>query len=655
MLLRRFLPLLAALSPAAVGPVGAAPLPGEQLPPGVVARIGLPLLRHPNGVNCFAFSPDGKTLASATGEVRLWDVATGKELKRFSFPDPRPIINNLAFTPDGKMLAYGAQGEGIALLDAATGKEVRRLPGTGRKGVAPVFAFSADGKLLAWWGNDNVVHLEDFAAGKELRRWPGQRGQIPRFAFSGDGKVLAESSGLTITLHDTGSGQVLHRLTEERYAAYALALSPDGKTLATGESNDVRLWDVQTGKERGRGGAHPRPVLGLAFSPDGKLLLAACDAGQVSVLAADTGKELRKLGLLTRQEGGAANPVSHFAFSADGGRVAWVAWGERIHLTDLATGKELHPAGEEPLPTPSAFSPDGKVLAARCEDGRVRLWDAATGHRRAVLEAPDGGLSWLGFSPDGKSVIGLGTAVVFWDAQSGKETRRTAAPAERMLAAFALSPDGKTLALGQADLGRGGPRARDCAVILWDLEGGKERCRSTGTHAGGVRALAWRPDGSAVASAGADNGVLLWDATSGKELWRSAQEQAHESHLAFSADGKTLLSVGSFFDAQGGRALRLDAREASSGKPLRPVEVVAGVVQFQALSADGALLAWSDQAGAVLWGETATGKALGRLKGLPGPVRRVLFTPDGKRLATWSGDGSALVWDLGSPALKGRP
>jgi WD40 repeat protein len=651
----RVRPLRAALVLlAAAGPVGAAPLPGETLPPGARARIGRPLLRHPNGVNCFAFSPDARTLVSVAADVRVWDVATGKEVRRFSLPSPQPPVDQVAFAPDGKTLALGAQSAGVALLDAATGKEVRRLPATGRNGAAPVFAFSAGGQFLAWWGNDNVNHLEDLAAGKELRRWPGQLGHVPRFAFSPDGKVLAESSHRTVTLRDVGGGQVLRRLTQGRYAAYALAFSPDGKTLATGGPGDVRLWDVATGKERGRAGAHQRPVQAVAFSPDGKALLSASDDGVVLLLDPATGREQRRLALLPRRDG-SANPLSRFTFSADGKQIAWVAWGERLHVTDLATGAERHPAGEEPLPAPSAFSPDGQALGALCEDGRVRLWDAASGRRRAVLEVPEGGLSWLGFRPDGKSVIGLGPAVVLWDAQSGQQVRRVAAPEERMAAAVALAPDGKALALGQGDWGRGGPRARDCAVIWWDLEKGKELRRSAGTHAGGIRSLAWRPDGAAVASAGADRSVRLWEVASGKELWRSPLPRAHDARLAFSADGKALLSAEAFFGGRGGNGLRLGAREASSGKALRPGDAIAGAAHFQAFSADGALLAWSDGAGGAFWGATATGQALGRLKGLPGPVRRVLFAPDGGRLATWSGDGAILVWDLRSPALKERP
>jgi WD40 repeat protein len=90
--------LLAALTLALVGPVGAAPLPGEALPPGLLSRIGRTLLRHPNNgsaVNCLAFAPDGKALASAAGDIRTWDVATGKQVQRLPLTNSKPLVQHV--------------------------------------------------------------------------------------------------------------------------------------------------------------------------------------------------------------------------------------------------------------------------------------------------------------------------------------------------------------------------------------------------------------------------------------------------------------------------------------------------------------------------------------------------------------------------------
>jgi WD40 repeat protein len=265
---------------------------------------------------------------------------------------------------------------------------------------------------------------------------------------------------------------------------------------------------------------------------------------------------------------------------------------------------------------------------------------------------PDGGFTWLGFSPDAKLVIGLGSAVVFWDAVTGKEVRRAPAPEDRRAAPIALAPDGKTLALGLGDWGRGAPQAAGSAVIWWDLEHGKELRRSGVAHAGRIGALAWNPDATALASAGTDRTVNLWEVSSGKAIWQSPLGQAHDCRLAFSADGTKVVSVEAYFAGRGETRLRVVARETSSGKVLREDEVTDAAAQFQALSPGGALLAWLDSAGEVYWSETATRKVLGRLKGVPGPVRSALFSQDSKRLVTWSGDGAFLIWDLESPALK---
>src|SRR5262249_37649809 len=154
-----------------------------------------------------------------------------------------------------------------------------------------------------------------------------------------------------------------------------------------------------------------------------------------------------------------------------------------------------------------------------------------------------------------------------WDAASGKGVRRTAAPQEQQLVLFALAPDGKTLALGQSDVSRG-ITPRDCTMIWWDIDTGKEVRRFAAAHAGSIRALAWQPD------------------------------------------GKTLTAVAQFI---GPTYLRPIVFEASSGKVLSRGDDINVNTRPLVISADGTLLAWSDDPDKVFWG-TAQGKVLGRLR-----------------------------------------
>src|SRR5262249_13844819 len=115
----------------------------------------------PTGI---AFAPDGRTFATSTYQtIRVWDVATGKELgKREAHT---ASLNGIAHSPDGKLLASAS--DEIRVWDAATGKSLRAL--RGHTSYVRAVAFTPDGKRLVSGGGDNSIRLWDVATGKELR------------------------------------------------------------------------------------------------------------------------------------------------------------------------------------------------------------------------------------------------------------------------------------------------------------------------------------------------------------------------------------------------------------------------------------------------------------------------------------------------------
>ena len=198
----------------------------------------LQALHHDERVTQVAYSPDGKQLATASGDktARLWDAATGKELQRLSHDN---YVTAVSFSPDGKQLATASLDFTARLWDAATGKELQRL--SHDDNVQSV-SFSPNGKQLAKASLDKTARLWDAATGKELQRL-SHDGGVTAVSFSPDGKQLATASwDNTARLWDAATGKELQRLSHDG-TVKAVSFSPDGKQLATASNdNTARLW-----------------------------------------------------------------------------------------------------------------------------------------------------------------------------------------------------------------------------------------------------------------------------------------------------------------------------------------------------------------------------------------------------------------------------
>ena len=451
-----------------------------------------------------AYSPDGKTIVTANGNatadagvIRVWDVAKGAVLYAIEIGS---IANDVAFSPDGKLIASCSSKDGAALWDAETGNLAAPLGDPVED--ADRLQFSADGSLV-WVRSGKEVHVYAAPSGALVATLSGHERSILGTAFSHSGALIATASvDGTMRVWDARTGAEKAKLAAEKGSGYSLQLafhavawSPDDRLLAVGaKDGSVRLADAASGAVLHTLSHHSSQIEGLAFSPDGARVASASLDGSATVWEAKTGALVEALrghreGLCCVAFAGNDRVVTG---SEDRTARIWqVGDGPFVRMLAAHTRSVIH----------MEASAGGSILATSSNDGTVRIWEPETGAVIATLGDHRGTISALALSPDGKAVVtgALKSPARLWDARSGAMRFTLGAP-ERVSNAAAFSPDGALVATAEME----GP------VHLWDAATGAEK-RTLSGHDKKVARIAFSHDGKKLVSASWDGTARVWD------------------------------------------------------------------------------------------------------------------------------------------------
>ena len=487
----------------------AAPPLRSQAGPTLVAQVP-----HLGRIHAMAYSPDGRTLATAGSDrtVKLWEADRGLLIR--TFEGHAGEVRSAVFSADGTRLLSASDDGTVRVWDVATGRTVTTLSGD-RQGAMSGAAFGEGDTVIAAQTAEfapgtperlNELAVWNLASGTRVRRartngfcwapaftadrslalcqsgelWdvatltrlPTPWTNVSHAAFSPNGSLLAIGPGFRLEIWDVKRLSRVHSVDLGGFATESLAFAPDGRTVAVGGNRgEVALWDAITGNRV----STPSPpvafdfVTALAFSPDGRTLLSTTT--RRTVVTTMAARSVVAGGLADARD---------------------------FHPSAIAAG--LEPVGDATGARPSAvvapsrlavpvtavrFSPDGRLLAAGGGDTAIRLWNLQSGQLTRVLRGQPRAPEAIVFSADGRSMVstsqtGGSDGMLWWDLQADAPVRVFD---DGRVNHVALHPDGRTLLGGRS------------VLQSWDTSSSDVRRRYSLSCA----FLALSPDGTTIA------------------------------------------------------------------------------------------------------------------------------------------------------------
>jgi WD40 repeat protein len=522
------------------------PIPPGARPPDKVLR-GAPV--SSGIISASAFSTDGKWLAWSgyDNAVTLWNVATGAEERRLTWPRPVSTpATKLAFSPDGEHLAIIA-GDEVNVWDLQSNRTVYSV----KVGAAEFFTYSPDGKVWAAsvaGAQDNLtsrIEIRDADTENILRTIPTKWYGITGLTITRDGLLFAsgrtnpsdpdddeEDTRGTAQVWEMASGNLVK--TSSAFAVVG-PVSPDGRFMASIDSSQEKagivVTDLSTGQMKWMLQQQPAPLF-FSFSADSQELAVAGDNASergLTVWSLVTGEKISYTHDVPNEND--PSGLTAVAFSPDSKSIAAAPYPDySAKIWDVATGQELQKFAAQFSVQALAMSPDGKALAS--SSPAVIVEDPATGRtiKTLTIDAAD----MVAFSPDGRCLAanpGIGRSLEVWDRRTWTPVLNITPPHDWRHNApaswFAFGDSSPQSQLGTAQSTQFTIDGQSHTIWLSDSP------------------IAVSPDGKLMVQLGnPTNQLEIWDTASGQKIQSFEGHKVGVLYLAFSKDGRSLVTIG---------------------------------------------------------------------------------------------------------------
>ncbi len=580
------------------------------------------------------YFPDGKRLAVASSiGIWIYNVETGQALDLLT--EHTGPIKSIVFSPDCKTFATGSTDKTIRLWDTNTYECKSTL--FGHENEINLLTFSPNGENLASRSEDNTIRFWDVQSGNLLKTIDSfEMRFVSSMAYSTDGKkLLTFISGNEgeFALWDTKTGECLELDFIEKYYTTTPtdtgAYSPDRSILVCGGSNPIQFCNAETGEFIRGCTEHIGQPASIEFSPDGQTLVSGNSIYRfaINIWEVSSGKLLRSIEH--------ADSIRTVAYSPDGKTIVSGSDDGTVRLWEVSTGELIKTITGHMYPEifTTAFSPDGNILIYG-SDYELEWWNPQDCEHIKTSAIPNRRVHSVNFSYDGKmyAIGGENKKVRLWDVQTGRFLGSFIGQAEQV-STVAFSPDGNLLATG----------GNDKQVCLWEIRTGEQyligdRLATFTEHSDNVTSVVFSADGKTLASGSQDETIQIWDMDTRTHLKTLTGHDEGVTDVVFSPDGTTLAS-----GSQDG-TIRLWNTDIDS-LVLPPIEG-AGHVTSLDYSPDGSILAsGSEDGNAIYIWDAKSGHKLHTFTGHTQRVNDVVFSSDGKTLASVSSDGTAHLWD----------